>query len=110
MGCCLPRNRYGGCEDADSLVEILHKDIKTYKEEMEVEKNMKNAEMLLSFINDLKSVIDEIESRNIKRLDRTKDLLVNLIEYFDTNKKTDNEYHRRFQYLKEFLSTQKMKK
>jgi hypothetical protein len=110
MGCCLPRNRYGGCEDVESLTETIQNDIKNYKGEMENEKNTKNAEILLSYVNDLKNVINEIESRNIKRFDRTKDLVINFIEYFDTHKKTDNEYHRRYQYLKEFLSTQKIKK
>lgn len=110
MGCCLTRNRYAGCEDKESLIEVMKTDLKNYKSEMENEANMKTADILLAYINDFKSLITEIQSRNIKRFERVKDLLINLVDHFETHKKTDNEYHKKLTYLKEFLATQKVTK
>ena len=105
--CCLANEKYEHCEDKKSLLEVMESELVKYKEELENENHCVIINIYRCFLKDYEELLSEIKGRKLSNIQRIRNLLNQLTNYFENYKKLDDEYKRLFNTLRDTLYTQK---
>ena len=109
-GCCDSRSKYDLCDSKETLHNVLKSEMKNYEEELEMESNIVKIDIFAVFIKNFREIISEVSSRKFTSIaiDRIKRFIIKFTDYWDNNKKIDDQYKKNLSILKEALYTQKL--